>query len=92
VPATAESIARIIHSLAGGSDPFAILGGRDEQTYMQTLWTPHGYQLEYQEGSTAQHYHCTREDLSAETIVEVFCDYLAGDIHWKRAEISIRVP
>jgi len=32
----------------------------------------------------AQHYHCTREDLSTAEVVEVFRDYLAGDIFWKR--------
>lgn len=40
--------------------------------------------MEYQQGSIAQHYHCTREDLSAIEVIEVFCDYLAGDVFWKR--------
>lgn len=43
-----------------------------------------GFQLEYQEGTIAQHYHCVREDLSEQEIVEVLCDYLAGDVFWKR--------
>lgn len=51
---------------------------------MQALSTPQGFQLEYQQGSIAEHYHCTREDLSVTVIIEVFRDYLAGDIFWKR--------
>ena len=83
--ATTETIAEVIASLPHQKegDRFAVLG-KDPQTYVQTLSTAAGFQLEYQEGSIAEHYHCTREDLSAAEVIEVFRDYLAGDVFWKR--------
>ena len=86
IEATADSIVEVIASLPRQKegDRFAVLSSGDPQVYIQTLSTPDGFQLEYQEGSIAQHYHCTREDLSADEVVEVFRDYLAGDIFWKR--------
>lgn len=85
IEATPDNIAEVITSLPHQKEGerFAILGG-DAQVYMQTLSTPEGFQLEYQEGSIAEHYHCTREDLCAAEVIEVFCDYAAGDIFWKR--------
>ena len=82
---TPENIAEVIESLPTRKegDRFAILG-EDSQNYVQTLSTPEGFQLEYQDGSVAEHYHCTREDLSAAEVIEIFRDYLAGDIFWKR--------
>ena len=86
VEATAERIAEVIASLPQqkDGDRFVILTGSDPQAYIQTLSTPIGFHLEYQEGSIAQHYRCTREDLSADEVIEVFRNYLAGDIFWKR--------
>jgi hypothetical protein len=60
--ATPENIAEVIaplpHQKEG--DRFTVLG-KDSQTYAQTLSTAVGSQLEYQEGSIAEHYHCTRK-------------------------------
>jgi hypothetical protein len=83
--ATPDNIGDIIASLPQqkDGDRFAILG-KDSQNYVQALCTPDGFQFEYQEGSIAEHYHCTREDLSPAEVIEVFRDYLAGDIFWKR--------
>jgi hypothetical protein len=83
--ATSENVGEVIASLPQQKegDRFAILS-KDPQTYVQTLSTADGFQLEYQDGSIAEHYHCTREDLSAAEVIEVFRDYLAGDIFWKR--------
>jgi hypothetical protein len=85
VEATSGNIAAVIASLSQQreGDQFAILAV-NPQVYMQALSTPLGFQLEYQEGSIAGHYHCVREDLSAAEVVEVFRDYAAGDIFWKR--------
>jgi uncharacterized protein (DUF2249 family) len=86
IEATSKSIAEVIASLREQKegDRFAILSGDDPQVYIQTLSTPEGFQLEYQDGSIAQHYHCTRENLSADEVIEAFGDYLAGDVFWKR--------
>jgi hypothetical protein len=85
IAATPENISEVIASLPQQKegDRFAILT-KNPQTYVQGLWTADGFQLEYQEGSIAEHYHCTREDLSAAEVSEVFRDYLADDIFWKR--------
>jgi hypothetical protein len=86
VEATPDKIAEVIASLPQQKDGerFAILRGDDPQVYVQALSTPDGFQLEYQQGSIAEHYHCTREDLSAAEVIEVFRDYLFGDVFWKR--------
>jgi hypothetical protein len=83
--ATSENVAEVIALLPQQKegDRFAILA-KHSQTYVQTLSTADGFQLEYQDGSIAEHYHCTREDLSAAEVIEVSRDYLADDIFWKR--------
>ena len=85
IEATPDNIAEVVASLPQqeAGERFAVLGN-DPQVYMQALSTPQGFQLEYQDGSIAQHYHCTREDLSEAEVIEVFRDYAAGDIFWKR--------
>jgi hypothetical protein len=47
-------------------DPFAIHSGPDSMTYMQTLLTPNGFSLDYQDGTLGDHYRTLRSDLSAE--------------------------
>lgn len=85
IEATPESILSIVASLPEQSEGcrFAILQ-RDKQTYMQTLCTQKGFHLEYQEGDISAHYHCVREDITAQEIIETLNDYLAGDQLWKR--------
>ena len=83
--ATPEVISEVIAALPHNPEGsrFAILSDQS-QTYMQALYMPEGFQLEYQEGTIAEHYHCIREDLSAEEVIGIFNDYLARDILWKR--------
>ena len=83
VPATEASIAEIVRELDGADDPFLILGGDDEQRYMQALETPTGFVLDFQEGSIDQHYRSKREDLSAQEVIDAFCQYLAWDGKWR---------
>jgi len=84
IEATPESISSVVASLHEQAEGcrFAILQ-QDEQAYMQTLCTEKGFHLEYQEGDISAHYHCVREDLSVQEIVETLSDYLAGDQFWK---------
>ena len=77
VPATNASIAEIVAELEGTDDPFLILGGEDQQRYMQALATPTGFVLDFQEGSIDQHYRSRREDLSAQEIIDALGQYLA---------------
>ena len=55
VDATPEIIAEMIPVLEGKDDPFAILEQSD-LTYIQTLWTPNEYDIEYQEQNLMHHY------------------------------------
>ena len=90
--ATPETVADVISAIPSNPEGsrFAIVS-ESSQTYMQALHTPAGFQLEYQDGSIAQHYHCTREDLSEAEVIEVFRDYAAGDIFGKLAKyVGIR--
>ncbi|WP_144405971.1 hypothetical protein [Kangiella geojedonensis] len=53
-------------------------------TYMQTLWTPDGFILEYQEGSIAEHY-VAEELLTADAVCDVLTQYLQGVEEWRSA-------
>lgn len=81
-PATRERIAEIIPALAGRDDPFAILEA-GELTYMQTCWTEHGYELEYQDGDLEQHYRVRDGGLTAADVVRAMQDYLDGSPAWR---------
>jgi hypothetical protein len=84
MPATAEALHAIIPALAGQEDPFAILSpGAEDMTYMQTLWTPDGYLVEYQDGSLERHFCTVRADLSAEDVIAAFQSYAAGEGAWR---------
>jgi hypothetical protein len=83
VPASRETISQIVSELPGQDKPFAVLGGADSETYAQTLATPTGFLLEYQEGSTVHHFVTVRSDLSAEEVVEALSGYLDGNPAWQ---------
>jgi hypothetical protein len=84
VPASSETLRTLIPSLAGQEDPFAILTrNAEDMTYMQTLWTPTGYLVEYQEDSLERHFATVREDLSAEDVIAAFRSYAAGESGWR---------
>lgn len=85
VPVTSRgSIEAVIAALPGHpeGDQFAILGPSD-QTYIQTLLTPDGFVLQYQEGSTEHHFETDRGDLSSAEVVEAFSAYLERNPAWK---------
>ena len=79
--ATLVDIPKIIQSLEDKEDPFAILE-QDELTYIQTLWTPNGYHLEYQEGDVNRHFQST-SPLSKEQVAYCFQSYFSSDQNWK---------
>ena len=79
--ATKENISELVPLLEGQEDPFLILE-KDEMTYMQTLWTPDGYDLEYQEGSVLEHYRLS-EFASQEEVIWALQSYLKGESYWK---------
>jgi hypothetical protein len=76
-----DEVAGIIRELDGKADPFLILQ-HDDMTYMQTLWTPEGFCLEYQEGTTDRHYE-SKSLLDEETVISCLKAYLAGDSSWE---------
>ena len=76
-------VADAIRSLAQQSEDeaFAILS-RDDMTYLQTLRTPDGlFGLEYQAGSTDEHYGCY-EELEEAAVIRAFTLYLHEDPRW----------
>jgi hypothetical protein len=95
VPATPDAIAEIIRDLPHRADPFAILG-LDQQRYMQTLWTPGGFILEFQEGGVEEHYRCARRDFTADDVIRAFEEYLAWGGKWRpnveAAKVEVRPP
>lgn len=83
VPVSSLALRAIIPGLAGQENPYAILSGSARMTYIQTLWTPTGYVLEYQEGSLGTHFRTVDHDLSAEDVVAAFHSYAAGESAWR---------
>jgi hypothetical protein len=84
LPATRKLIAAVIAELPASpsGDQFAILGP-DDLTYVQTLLTPNGFVLQYQEGSTARHFESMRNDLRGAEVMEAFGGYLDGNPAWR---------
>ena len=80
-PATLQNIEEIVPLLENKENPYVILE-EDDLTYMQTLWTPDGYDLEYQEGNILEHYWLT-ELASQEDIIWALQTYLKGEPYWK---------
>ncbi len=70
-------------NLAGQT--FAILA-LDDETYIQcsSEAQPYGqYLLEYQQGSTAEHFRATDPRITSDRVVKAFCKYLEGDESWR---------
>jgi hypothetical protein len=77
-----DQIAEALKALPGGEDSFAILSHSD-QTYMQTAGSAaDGFELEYQAGSTREHYMCTNQHVSLDVTIRVFQLYAQRDIRW----------
>jgi len=79
--ATAENIAEIVRLLQGNDRHFAILR-KTNMTFMQTLWTPGGYILAYQEDDIMHIYRAT-EFLSQADVIWALQSYLQGEEGWK---------
>lgn len=79
--ATIENIAEIVRLLKGKDKPFALLK-QNNMTFMQTLWTPGGYILAYQEQDIMHIYRAT-EFLSQADVIWALQSYLKGEEHWK---------
>ena len=79
--ATLQNIAEIVRLLENKEDPFVILE-KDEMTYIQTLWTPDGYDLEYQDGDIFEHYWLA-ELTTQDDVIWALQSYLKGEPYWK---------
>lgn len=79
--AISDDIATTLQDIEGKVDPFLILE-QDEMTYMQTLWTPEGFSLEYQEGSIKQHF-ISKFLLTREQVEACLNAFLRNDPSWK---------
>jgi len=54
----------------------------DSGNYMQLLWTPEGFILEYQEGSIDRHY-CSKDYLLSDVVESALIQYLNGEDGWR---------
>lgn len=79
--ATEENIAEIVRRLKGKDKPFAILR-KTNMTFIQTLWTPEGYILAYQENDF-HHIYRARELVSQADVIWALQSYLKGEERWK---------
>lgn len=81
--ASISLLSTAIIALEGKDNPFLILS-KTHMTYMQVLWTPDGFVLEYQEGSIAKHY-VVEKLISADAARAALIHYLNGIDDWKSA-------
>lgn len=79
--ATNENIVEIVRRLKGKEQPFAILE-KNATSFIQTLWTPQGYILAYQENDL-EHIYRARELVSQTDAIWALQSYLKGDVFWK---------
>jgi hypothetical protein len=80
-PATIDDLKLYLPCLQpGGRDAFAIVG-RTDGTYLQTLCTTVGWQLEYQLVNASSHYATTRP-VSERAMVGAMVSYAAGKTGW----------
>jgi hypothetical protein len=68
----------------GPKNSFAILS-RGAMTYIQTSGKPQeGFVLEYQEGTTKEHYRCTDEMLPVDRVISAFQKFSRDDSSYKQ--------
>jgi len=79
--ATTDEVASIVSEIKSKPDPFLILE-QDEMNYMQTLWTPDGFSLEFQEGNTDQHF-ISKHLLTEAQVISCLVDYMNDNTSWR---------
>jgi hypothetical protein len=80
----ADATEHDIRSLVEGEE-FAILGP-DPDTYIQCAEQkepPHGYVLEYQDGSLDRHYQAVDGPITLDRVISAFIKYLRRDPSWR---------
>ena len=78
--ANPELLREVLGRLPNRENPYAVLA-MDSGTYMQFLWTPEGFILEYQGGSIDRHY-CSKDYLLSEVVESALIQYLNGESVW----------
>lgn len=78
---SAEDIRQAIETLETDENAFAILTARS-LTYMQTIVTESGLELEYQEGDTDRHFQASQL-LERQDVIRAMQQYAAGDEAWR---------
>lgn len=77
-------IRRGLSDLDAATGEAFVIPGSDEMTYIQASGDKAtGFDLEYQEGSTAKHYRAARTDISLEEILTALIAYRDGRGAWK---------
>lgn len=80
---TASDVEEGIRGLPDSDDAFAILAS-EEQHYIQTSGHPGiGFIMEYREGGEDDHFHCVRNAIPADQVVDAFLSFLRGDSAFK---------
>ena len=82
-PTEADIVSALSSLNTNSGDAFVILGPSD-MTYIQASGDQNvGFDLEYQEGTTRQHYRATRESIPLNAIIEAFVAYRNENLEWK---------
>ena len=80
IAAYPEIIPDILATLPNRENPYLIVSREDEH-YMQTLWTADGFILEFRDGSAESHFRA-RDHLDATTAAHTIQSYIAND-QWR---------
>jgi hypothetical protein len=81
---SAQDIREAVMNLNASKDAFLILGPTDV-TYIQCSGDQKiGFDLEYQDESSKNHFRAKRNDWDAETIITKLSQYCQGDNAWKQ--------
>ena len=92
ITASRENICSVLHDLIGKRDPYVILDSGSAGEFMQALWTPAGFLMEFQEGGVANHFQTIRRDLSLAEVAAALEEYAKGnESTWRSAFLFKRI-
>lgn len=82
-----ELIEDLVELLPDRANPFVVVD-RDDETYMQAMWTEEGWLLEHRAGGPDAHYSLEPAMATAEQVRDALIDYMRDGSAWRRLAFS----
>lgn len=84
--ATGQNISAVLHDVIGKRNPYVILDSGRADEFMQALWAPGGFLLEFQEAGVTNHFQTIRQNLTLAEVTAAFEGYANGnESAWRAA-------